>query len=442
MTTIDSPVLQSGVKKAMVRIIPFAFLCFFLSFLDRVNLSYAALTMNADIGLSDAAYGLGAGIFFIGYFVFEVPSNLLLNRFGARIWISRIMITWGVISACMALVSNEPIFYILRFLLGVAEAGFFPGIIFYFTKWFPLRNRGRATALFMTAMPISGIIGAPLSGWILGLDGFMNMSGWQILFIVEGVPSIIVGFLVLIFLPDNPTKVKWLSKEEASAIIEALATEEKAAASGGHSTLRDAFKSPLVWWLSLAFFGTVTSLLSLSFWLPTIIQSLTGQGTMMTTLISALPYIFAAASMILIARSSDRTGERRLHTSIAAATAGVALVLCVFSPNPVMTIGLLCVVAAGIYGCNGTFWTISTARLAGTAAAAGIAWINSIGNLGGFVGPYVLGWLREYTGGDQIGMAFLAVLAFMSAAILFVVGPKRKKSPEVTVSTKKIAHHS
>jgi MFS transporter, ACS family, tartrate transporter len=318
---------RTTLAKITWRLLPFMFLLYIVAFLDRVNVGFAALQMKGDLGFSDTVYGIGAGIFFIGYFVFEIPSNLILERVGARVWIARIMLTWGVISSAMFLVSGETSFYILRFLLGVAEAGFFPGMILYLTYWFPARERARRVALFMTAIPISGVIGSPISGALLTLDGFAGLAGWQIMFLAEGIPAILLGILVLRYLPNGPDEAGWLEPEERGWLRRALERENRIKSEHGEYTTRQALANGKVWLLSAIYFGVVTSVYGVSLWLPLIIEDLSGFGNFAVGLLSVIPYFAGAVGMVLFARHSDATGERRWHVAVAAFIATVGLIL-------------------------------------------------------------------------------------------------------------------
>lgn len=420
---------RGTLRKVALRLIPFMFVLYVVSFLDRVNVSFAALQMNEDIGLSDAAYGLGAGIFFIGYFLFEVPSNLILERVGARVWIARIMISWGIISTAMFLVTGPVSFYVLRFLLGVAEAGFFPGMILYLTYWFPARERARAVALFMTAVPIAGVIGSPLSGWLLTLDGLAGFAGWQIMFLAEGLPAVLLGLVVLRYLPDGPEDAGWLSPEERSWLRESFDRENSIKADHGEYTTRQALFDGRVWLLAFVYFGIVACLYGFGLWLPLIIEDFSGLGELAIGFLGAIPFFVAAVAMVLFARHSDRTGERRRHVAVPAfvATAGLVLTGLVGASNTLQMV-VLTVGALGIYSCLGTFWTLPTAFLSGTAAAAGIALVNSVGNLGGFAGPYVVGRIREATDSFYGGMLFLAALIFLAG--LFALAARHDPSLE------------
>ncbi len=413
---------RRALAKAALRLIPFMFLLYIVAFLDRVNVGYAALQMNEDLGFSDAVYGLGAGIFFIGYLLFEVPSNLILERVGARVWIARIMITWGIISSAMFLVQGPVSFYVLRFLLGVAEAGFFPGMILYLTYWFPARERAKMVALFMTAVAIAGVIGGPLSGWLLTFDGVFGLEGWQFLFLAEGIPAILLGFVVLAYLPDRPAQARWLEPEERRWLEETLERENEIKRTHGQHTLRQAVTNGRVWLLSLVYFGIVTSLYGISFWLPTIIEEFSGLEESLVGLLSAIPYLAAAVGMVVFAWHSDRTGERRWHLAVPAALAALGMALTgPAGGSAVLQMAVLTLAALGIYSCLGTFWTLPAAFLSGTAAAAGIALINSVGNLGGFVGPYVVGYIRDLAGANYGAMLFLAAMVLLSGLLVLLV---------------------
>jgi ACS family tartrate transporter-like MFS transporter len=424
---VDNAVGRATLAKITLRLIPFMFVLYIVAFLDRVNVGFAALQMNEDLGFSDTVYGLGAGIFFIGYFVFEVPSNLIMERVGARVWIARIMITWGVISSAMFLVGGETSFYILRFLLGVAEAGFFPGMILYLTYWFPARERARRVALFMTAIPIAGVFGSPLSGALLTLDGFAGLEGWQIMFLAEGIPAVLLGLVVLRFLPNGPDEAGWLQPEERTWLRGALEQENRIKSEHGEYTTRQALTNGKVWLLSAIYFGIVTSLYGVSFWLPLIIEDISGFGVFAVGLLGAIPYLAGAVGMVLLARHSDATGERRWHVAVAAFVGAVGLVLTgAAGSSTLVEMAALTLAALGIYSTLATFWSLPTAFLSGTAAAAGIALINSVGNLGGFVGPYVVGFLSDATGSFYAGLLLLAALVLVAGLLALAVRHERR----------------
>lgn len=405
------------------RLIPFLFLCYVVAYVDRVNVGFAKLQMLADLQFSEAVYGFGAGIFFIGYFLFEVPSNIILHRTGARIWIARIMITWGIISACMMFVRSAEGFYLLRFLLGVAEAGFFPGIILYLTYWFPSERRARAVALFMSAVALSGVVGGPVSGWIMQeLDGSLGWGGWQWLFLLEGIPSVLVGIWVLFHLDDSIADARWLSEGEKTLLEAKLAadvrTEQKV-------EVRSAFSDPRVWLMSAVYFCLVMGLYGVTFWLPQIIESSGGQDIFVVGLLTAVPYGLATVSMILASRHSDRTGERRWHLAVAAFTGSGGLVLTALAgPHVGLALAALSLATMGIMSALPVFWPIPTAFLGGGAAAAGIALVNSVGNVAGFASPFMVGAVKEATGSLQTGLHLLA-LSLALGGVLVLAGTRR-----------------
>lgn len=404
------------------RLIPFLFLCYLCAYLDRVNIGFAKLQMSDALGFSDTVYGLGAGIFFIGYFLFEVPSNLLLHRIGARRCISRIMVLWGLISASMAWVDDATTFYVLRFLLGVAEAGFFPGVILYLTYWYPAARRGQVTALFVTAVAISSVIGAPLSGWIMQeLHAVHGLAGWQWLFLLEGLPSVGVGVCAYFYLEDRVEDARWLTDEERATASAALAHERGAVS---RHRAWEGLSAPRVWLLCLVYFSFVLGLYGLNFWLPTMISELGFQGYFRIGLVSAIPFGVASVAMVLVARRADRQRERRWHIAIPALLGAAGLVTSVaLADQPVLAIVALTVGTCGIFTAIPQTWSLATTFLAGSAAAAGIAFINSVGNLSGFVAPYAMGALKEATGGTGLGIVLIAGFQVLGAAL--VLGLRR-----------------
>jgi D-galactonate transporter len=414
---------DAAYAKVTWRLIPFLFLCYVFAYLDRVNVGFAKLQMLSDLKFSETIYGLGAGIFFIGYFLMEVPSNLALHRFGARKWIARIMISWGVISAAMIFVKTPTMFYILRFLLGVAEAGFFPGIILYLTYWYPASRRSKITALFMTGIPIAGVLGGPLSGWIL--ESFHNingMPGWQWLFLLEAIPSLVTGVVTFFYLVDKIGDAKWLNTEEKALLERGLAMEsgniEVHNASG-------AFKNGRVWVLCACYFGIIMGLYGISFWLPTLIKASGVTGSFDVGLLTMIPYGAAAIAMVMIGRSSDRTKERRWHVAVPAVVGAAGLVVSTFVPHqPALAVVALTFATVGILGALCQFWSIPPAFLGGAAAAAGIALINSVGNLAGFVSPYLVGWIKDATQSTDLGLYCVALSLIAAAAIVLTV-PKK-----------------
>jgi len=409
--------------KVAWRVLPLLFLCYVASYLDRVNVGFAKLQMLSDLKFSDTVYGLGAGIFFVGYFLFEVPSNIILHRVGARVWIARIMITWGVISGAMIFVDSAAMFYVMRFLLGVAEAGFFPGVILYLTYWFPSNRRGKITALFMTAVALSGVIGSPLSGWIMqSMPGVAGLAGWQWMFLVEAVPSLLLGVATLIFLQDRVIDAAWLEPDEKAFIARQIAAEadEKLEA-----TLAQTFSDPRVWLASLIYFSFVMGLYGVGFWLPTIIKATGVKGLLDIGMLSAIPYLVATVAMVLIARRSDQHGERRWHVAIPAFLGALGLVFSVtYAHDTVLALIALTVATAGILATLPLFWSLPTAFLRGGAAAAGIALINSLGNLAGFAGPYAIGWLKDFTHSTDSGMYMLAA-SLLLGGVLTLAMPAR-----------------
>ena len=409
------------IGKVSRRIVPFVALCYFLCYLDRVNVGFAALQMNSDLGFSATVFGWGAGIFFFGYFFFEVPSNLALERFGARLWIARIMVTWGLLSAAMALIWNETSFLVLRFLLGAAEAGFFPGIILFQTYWFPSAYRARMVGRFMTAIPISAVIGAPLSGLILGMDGIWGLRGWQWPFICEGVPTVLLGLVVMFYLTDGPEKASWLDADARAWLIDRLRRERTVREAHAKPTLWEALKHPRVLLFGLVYFGTAAAGYGLGFWLPTIVKEF-GVSDLQTGLITAIPYAVGVAAVVIWPLLSDRMQERKWNTALAFLVAAAGLALSTYFPDPVHKMTMLCIAAVGMFAIAPLFWTLPTAFLSGTAAAGGIALINSIGNLAGFAAPYAMGYLKDATGGFSAGLLVVAFFPFLSAVLVLLLG--------------------
>lgn len=409
--------------KVDLRLIPFLFLCYILAYLDRVNVGFAKLQMLKELSLSDAAFAAGAGIFFIGYFFFEVPSNVLLKKFGARMWIARIMISWGIISSCMIFVKGEMSFYGMRFLLGIAEAGFFPGVIFYLTLWYPSRLRSTRTAWFVAAIAVSGVVGNPISGWIMDLfSGSMGVSGWQWLFLAEGIPSIIVGFWVIFYLNSSIEEAKWLTANEKTLLANNLEAEDR------HKTehkLIDAFKSGKVWALCAIYFTLMIGLYGIAFWLPTIVKAFGMKGYLMVGLVTAIPYGVAVIGMIILSNHSDKTGERRLHYVFNVTAGAAGLVLSgIFASNPVLAIIFLSFGTLGVIGSMPLFWPLPSAFLAGTAAAAGIGIVNSVGNLGGYFGPNIPIWAKHISTSPSAALYIIAGILMIGAVLTYFCIPK------------------
>jgi len=408
--------------KVDLRLIPFMFLCYILAYLDRVNVGFAKLQMLKDLSLSDAAFGTGAGIFFIGYFFFEVPSNLCLKKFGARMWIARIMISWGIISSCMMFVKGEWSFYIMRCILGFAEAGFFPGIIFYLTLWYPSSYRSTRTAWFVSAIAVSGVIGNPVSGWIMDmLSGTFGLAGWQWLYLSEGLPSIIIGFWVIYYLDSSIQEANWLNAEEKTLLETKLVEEDK---DKTEHRLIDAFKSGKVYVLCFIYFTLMIGLYGIAFWLPTIVKAFGIQGYLKVGLITAIPYTVSVIGMMMISYHSDRTGERRLHYVFNVLAGAAGLVLSgIFASNPYLAILFLSIATLGVIGSMPVFWPVPSAFLAGTAAAAGIGIVNSVGNLGGYIGPNVPVWAKHLTSDPSASLYIIAVILCLGAAATYFFIP-------------------
>ncbi|MGV9848691.1 MFS transporter [Streptomyces sp. NPDC003442] len=402
-------------RKVVRRIVPFLILCYVASYLDRVNVGFAKLQMSDDLGFSEAAYGLGAGLFFIGYFLLEVPSNLMLQRVGARTWIARIMISWGLVSAAFMFVTNEATFYVLRFLLGAAEAGFYPGVILYCTYWFPSHRRARVIAMFMSAIPVAGIFGNPLSGWIIdGFQGVNGWQGWQWMFLLEAVPALLVGVVTLFYLDDGVRDAKWLTDEE-KAVVERAVTDDSAHRTV-HGRVLDAFREPRVWLMCLIYFCFVMGQYALTFWMPTFVESTGIEGNVAIGVLSAVPFVAALVAMNLFGRSADKLRERRWHLVIPSLMGAVGFSLsAVWNGSTTLSLIALSVAAAGVLTCAPLFWSLPTAFLGGTAAAAGLAIINSVGNLAGFVSPYMIGALKDATGSASIPMYVLALTLVVGA---------------------------
>ncbi|OPF71385.1 MFS transporter [Streptomyces antioxidans] len=403
-------------RKVIRRIVPFLILCYVASYLDRVNVGFAKLQMSDDLGFSEAAYGLGAGLFFIGYFLLEVPSNLVLQRVGARTWIARIMISWGLVSAAFMFVTNEVTFYVLRFLLGAAEAGFYPGVILYCTYWFPSHRRARVIAMFMSAIPVAGIFGNPLSGWIMDtFHGVNGWQGWQWMFLLEAVPALLVGVITLFYLDDGVRDAKWLTDEEKAVVERAVADDS--AHQTVHGRVRDAFREPKVWLMCLIYFCFVMGQYALTFWMPTFVESTGIEGNVTIGVLSAVPFVAALIAMNLFGRSADKRRERRWHLVIPSLMGAVGFSLsAVWNGSTALSLTALSVAAAGVLTCAPLFWSLPTAFLGGTAAAAGLALINSVGNLAGFVSPYMIGALKDATGSASIPMYVLALTLVVGAA--------------------------
>ena len=425
-TSIDA---SSLLEKLRWRLLPFLFLLYVVAYLDRINVGFAALQMKGQLGFSDAVYGLGAGIFFLGYFLFQVPSNLALERVGARRWISFLMICWGIISGCMLTVHSAASFYSLRFLLGAAEAGFFPGVIFYLRSWFPAGARAGVVALFMTAGPVSGVIGGPISGWLLDWNHRGGLAGWQWMFLLEAIPAILLGFAAWFFLVDSPAGAHWLSPAEKSWLLQTLNGEatSPSVVSTEHPGLW--FVNARLWGFALIYFGLNTCTYGISLWLPTALQSLTGLPNFLLGLLSTVPYLAAAILMVLIGTHSDRTGERRWHIAFSAFAGGVALAASGFSPGIALSVFCFAIALSASSSMAGPFWAMASGTFTAAAAARSIALINAIGNLGSGFGPYWIGYLRHTTGSFRTGLWSVATLLTLAGLIVLFLdrAPRRSK---------------
>lgn len=409
--------MEKVFAKAAWRLIPFMILLYVASFLDRVNVGFAALTMNADLKFTPEIFGLGAGIFFFGYFLFEVPSNVIMERVGARAWMCRIMLTWGLVSMATAFVRTPMEFYGARFLLGLAEAGFFPGMVLYLTYWFPSEMRARFIALFLAGVPLASVIGAPVSGALLGLENLAGLHGWQWLFLIEGAPSCLLAFAILFLLPDRPAKASWLSEEEKQTIETRLAAEP----ARDHHALMPMLADPRVWLLAIPDFGIVIALYGVGLWLPQIVKAM-GFTNLETGFVVAIPYVASIIGMVAVGYSSDRSGERIGHIAFPALAAAGGLIAAAMLGNSIAALLALTVAAVGIYAALSVFWTLPPSFLGGTAAAGGIALINSISNLGGFFGPTLMGELKQMTGGYSAGMLVLAGGLVIAAGLVTLIG--------------------
>ncbi|TCQ99069.1 MFS transporter [Neorhizobium sp. JUb45] len=422
--------LQSGLKKATIRLVPFLFVAYIINFLDRVNIGYAALTMNADIGLSATAYGLGASLFFVGYILFEVPSNIMLERVGARIWIARIMISWGVVGACMMFVQGPYTFYLLRFLLGVAEAGFFPGVILYITYWFPASSRGRIVGMFMASMPVAGIFGAPLSTWFLGFEGLWGLRGWQVMFLFEALPAIVGGIVAYFYLSDKPAVAKWLDQDEKRALTEevrrGLSSGSKGQHASGHQPFLTLFADSRVIMLGFVYFCVLVGLYSVSYWFPQIMKQL-GLTVSQVGLVSAIPYIVSAVAMILWGRSSDRSGERVWHLALAMLICAVGFLTAgLLATSQVWTVVGISLALIGVFSAAPPFWALATQLLTGEKSAAAIALVVSLATIGGIVAPYWVGWMKDFTGDFGLSLIGIAAVPVLGAIVALAIGVVHK----------------
>lgn len=421
LETASNRLESAVVSRLMWRLMPFLFLLYIVAYLDRINVSFAFLQMRGELGLSDRAYGRAAGMFFAGYFFFQLPSNLVLEKFGVRKWISGLMIVWGVISCLMIFIRGPISFYGMRFLLGAAEAGFFPGMILYMKRWFPANARARAVAWFMTANPLAGIVGSPISGALLGLSG-KGLSGWQWMFLMEGVPAILLGASVFWALSDSPREASWLKGEEREWLLERLALEQQAESSLKKENLWQVLISPRIWMLSMVYFGVSTTMYGLTLWLPSVIQSLSKLSYFVTGIVSALPFVVTAVVMVVVGMLSDRSGERRWHTAIPAFAGAAAVAGAAYGRSAVVVVACIALGMAFAEAMVGPFWAMATSRMAGLSAAAGIAVINSLANLGGYFGPDIIGFFRKLNGGFRGGLLAIGATLALSGTIALIVG--------------------
>ncbi|HAV5494601.1 TPA: MFS transporter [Acinetobacter baumannii] len=418
---VDTTVRKSAYRKIAFRLMPFLMLCYFCAYLDRVNVGFAKLQMMSDLQFSEAVYGLGAGIFFIGYFLCEVPSNIVLHKVGARRWIARIMITWGILSGCFAFVQTEWQFYTLRFLLGVAEAGLAPGLLLYLTYWFPSYRRARTTVLWFIAIPISGMIGGPLSGLIMDrMSGVHGWFGWQWMFVIEAIPTVLVGLLVLAVLKDSVQDANWLTQDEKNLVKQELAQDNQH--KEGHASVKEFIADKRLWLLAGIYFCVVMGQYAITFWLPTLIRNSGISDNWHIGLLTSLPYMCAIVVMILAGRSGDHFQERRWHLIIPMCAGALALTFAtLFASNLTLSLICLCIAASGVLTASSLFWMLPTNFLGGVSAAAGIAAVNSFANLAGFCSPYLIGWITTNTGSNAIGMFLItAVLIFGASLVLRV----------------------
>ena len=432
---------QLIMRKVSWRLIPVLLAAYILCYLDRVNLSYAALQMNQELALTATAFGWGAGIFFLGYFLFEVPSNLMLQKYGARFWIARIMVSWGLLSAMMAFVGGSTGFIAVRFLLGAAEAGFFPGVIFYLTYWFPERYRAIITSRFMFGVPGALLIGSPISSWILSMDGIAGVAGWRWLFILEGVPTVLMGFFIYYYLTDIPAHAHWLDAEERNWLQGEIDRERAQVEAKKKLSLTEALLNPHVLALGFVYFTVQVGIYGVNMWLPQIMKTFSFLSTLQIGFIAAIPFAAAAIGMLLIGKSSDRRQERKWHLLFTLVLGAVGLIgSAYFGANAVFTIVLLSVSSIGLYASMPIFWTIPPTFLTGAAAAGGIALINSLGNIGGFAGPFTIGLIKDATGNFMYGLIALGVWVVIGCICAYIIchgmqQPKAaKEAPVATAS--------
>jgi len=430
---MDRTLERSTMRKVYLRLLPFAVLSYVLAYIDRINVSFAGLTMRGDLGMSAGTFGFAVGLFYWGYFIFEVPSNVILEKVGARIWIARIMITWGILAGLTAVVTDSTTFAIVRFLLGVAEAGFFPGIILSFTYWFPSHHHARIVSGFLVGLPVAVAIGAPISTGLLGLDGLFGLRGWQVMYIAEAIPTVVIGVITFFVLTDKPEQAKFLNPEERDWLVAKIATERHATEAVRKFTLWQALYNPKVLLLALNYLGIVTASLGMLIFIPQIIKSLGNSSNMMVGWLTMIPYICGAIAMVVWGRISDRMNERRWNLFIGCVFSTVGLVIAAMTMGTWWALVGMSIAAMGFYGSKGPFFAMPPMFLSGAGLAAGIAWINSIGNLGGFFGPWYVGVMKDLTGSYAGGLYGLALLGLVAALVcaLFLHIPNRIPSSVV-----------
>jgi D-galactonate transporter len=409
---------------------PFLFVCYVFAYVDRVNVGFAKLQMQRDLAMSDAVYGIGAGIFFLGYFIFEIPANMMMQKLGARLWLGPIMILWGLVAACTMFVRSATSFYVLRFVLGIVESGFFPGVILYLTYWYTRQHRAKMVAGFMTAIPLSGVLAGPISGAILAFAADAGgLRAWQWLFLLEGIPSILAGAVAIFFLDDNPSRAKWLTSEERGLLLDRLEREEATKRSEGESRHRliDAFKSGQVWLLCIVYFGFVMANYGLWFWLPQMIKDTLTKDPWKIGLVSVIPWAASAIVMVVYAHHSDVTGERRWHLALAGILGGVAFSASRLPGIPgALSLAAIVLAAIAVMCCQSTFWALPTSILSGSAAAGGIAWINSVGNLAGYVSPFIVGHILDATGSMTLALLVVSASCLISGLVVLQVAKPKK----------------
>ena len=435
-TDASSALLNAAQQAAVLskinwRLIPLLFFCYIIAYIDRINVGFAKLhlqeVLKVDPAVFNSVYGLGAGLFFIGYFFFEVPSNLILHRVGARVWIARIMIVWGLVSMAFMFIHSTTMFYVMRFLLGAAEAGFFPGVVLYLTYWYPHRERAGTIALFALGGVLAGVVGSPISGAILGMNGLGGLAGWQWLFLIEAIPAVLMGVVVAVILPNRPADARWLSASEKQWVQQRLDDDAAQSLTHQHHSLKDAFTSGRIWLFCLLYFLMNVGSYGYELWLPSIIKSFSGQSDAIVGWINAVPYLFAGIVMIFVGRHSDRTGERRWPVAIAAITSAVGFALSAYFTNPYLALGALALAFAGIKSTIAPLWALATAFLTGSAAAGGIALINSVGNLGGFFGPYFVGLIKDKTHSNLAALLFLGASLFCMGLLALTIRPAKAR---------------